>query len=212
MQNILFDLDGTLTDPQEGILSCIEYALDKLGSDIPERKHLKKYIGPSLWESFKEMLKTDCHERANEAVMIYRERFSAEGKFENTPYEGIYETLSSLKDKGFNLYICTAKPAVFAREIAEHFKFSHFFKEIYGSGLDGSMVDKTELIAHILKTEKIDPAYSVMIGDRQYDIKGALNNSLSPFGVSYGFGSEEELKEAVRIFDSPPEISSYFAR
>lgn len=210
MKNILFDLDGTLTDPQEGILGCIEYALDRLGANIPHRDHLKKYIGPSLWESFKEMLNTDSDERADEAVMIYRERFSTEGKFENSPYEGIHETLQQLSDYGYNLFICTSKPGVFARDIAEHFKFAQYFKEIYGSRLDGSLVDKTELIAHIIKTEGLAPEKSVMIGDRKYDILGAKNNGLSPYGVSYGFGTAEELKDAVCVFNTPKCIAKFF--
>ncbi|PLX68254.1 MAG: HAD family hydrolase [Denitrovibrio sp.] len=212
MQNILFDLDGTLTDPQEGILGCIEYALIKLGFDTPHRDHLKKYIGPSLWESFKEMLNTDSDEQADEAVMVYRERFSKEGKFENKPYDGIHDTLNTLKSRGYTLYICTSKPAVFAKEIAEHFEFAGFFKEIYGSQMDGSLVDKTQLIAHIIQEEKINPERSVMIGDRKYDIIGAKNNKLTPYGVSYGFGSIDELKDARHIFDSPKCIADFFIK
>ena len=105
MKNILFDLDGTLTNPQKGILNCIKYALDKLNVPIPPESSLLKYIGPSLWESFKEMLDTDSEEEANEGVMLYRERFSTVGKFENTPYSGIQETLGTLKAKGYTLYI-----------------------------------------------------------------------------------------------------------
>lgn len=210
MKNILFDLDGTLTNPQEGILNCIRYALEKLDAPIPPESTLVKYIGPSLWESFKEMLNTDSHEKANEGVMIYRERFSTVGKFENNPYDGIHDTLDSLKSKGYNLYICTSKPRVFAKEIAEHFKLAPYFSEIYGSNLDGSLVDKSQLIAHILTNEKLAPDESVMIGDRKYDITGAINNGLKPYGVSYGFGSEEELKEAVQIFHKPISISEYF--
>jgi phosphoglycolate phosphatase len=210
MKNILFDLDGTLTNPREGILNCIRYALDKLNVAAPPESSLLKYIGPSLWESFKEMLHTDSEEKANEGVMLYRERFSTVGKFENTPYSGIHETLKTLRSKGYTLYICTSKPSVFAKEIAEHFKFASFFKEIYGSNLDGSLVDKTQLIAHILHAEQLDPSESIMIGDRKYDLIGARNNSLKPYGVSYGFGSGEELKDAEYVFNAPIKIASYF--
>lgn len=210
MKNILFDLDGTLTDPEEGILNCIEYALEKLGAPVPERSGLKKYIGPPLWESFMELLGTDSREEANRAVLTYRERFTKEGMFENRPYDGMHEMLGELRGAGFNLYVCTSKPGVFARQIAEHFSFDGYFNNIYGSGLDGSMVEKSDLIAHILTTESIKPGDAGMIGDRRYDINGALNNNVSPYGVSYGFGIGDELKDALRIFDSPLAISSFF--
>jgi phosphoglycolate phosphatase len=210
MKNILFDLDGTITDPQEGILNCIEYALEKLKVEKPERSSLKKYIGPPLWESFKEMLDTESFEEANNAVMLYRERFSDVGMFENKPYEGIHETLDKLCSKGYTLYICTSKPGVFAKKIAEHFKFAHYFKHIYGSLLDGSLVDKDKLIAHIISEEDIVPADSAMIGDRKYDIEGALANSLNPYAVNYGYGCEEEHKKALKIFESTKDISDFF--
>jgi len=209
MQNILFDLDGTLTNPETGILNCIEYALNRLGMPIPARESMKKYIGPPLRDSFKELLNTECENRASEAVMVYRERFSDVGKFENQPYKGITETLDKLKQDGHSLYICTSKPTVFARQIAEHFGFASFFSEIHGSNLDGSLVDKTELIRHILKTYNIQPENCSMIGDRSYDINGAVNNNVTPYGVSYGFGKEGELKKARTIFKSPYEIAAY---
>lgn len=210
MKNILFDLDGTLTDPSEGILNCIEYALDKFSAEKPPRESMKKYIGPSLWDSFKELLNTDDHELATKAVLTYRERFSTVGKLENKPYEGIYETLESLKSKNYDLYICTSKPGVFARQIAEHFEFSKYFNNIYGSNLDGTLIDKTELINHILTSEQISPKSASMIGDRKYDITGAKNNSVTPFAVSYGFGTPDEHTDAKHIFSSITEISSYF--
>jgi len=210
MKNILFDLDGTLTDPQEGIFNCIEYALEKMGAEKPPRISLKKYIGPSLWESFKEMLATENDDLATKAVLTYRERFSTVGKFENLPYEGIHQSLENLQNAGFNLYICTSKPDVFAKDIADHFEFSKYFKQIYGSMLDGTMVDKTELIAHIIKTENLSAVETAMIGDRKYDILGGINNKLHPYGVSYGFGMTNELRGALKVFDTPIEISEHF--
>ncbi|PLX66226.1 MAG: hypothetical protein C0603_12525 [Denitrovibrio sp.] len=212
MKNILFDLDGTISDPQLGIINCIVYALEKLNVDVPERNSMNKYIGPPLWESFKEMLGTESKEEAHEAVVIYRERFSKIGMFENTPYDGIFETLDSLKKHGYQLFICTSKPTVYAKQIAEHFKFDSYFNEIYGSNLNGSHVEKTELIAHIIQTEKINPYESAMIGDRIYDITGAINNGLSPYGVSYGYGNQEEHKDAITVFNTPKDISTFFLR
>ncbi|ADD67687.1 Haloacid dehalogenase domain protein hydrolase [Denitrovibrio acetiphilus DSM 12809] len=210
MKNILFDLDGTLTDPHEGIIKSIKYALDKLNAPIPSHNKLKKYIGPPLWESFKEMLNTDSDAEANKGVMLYRERFSTKGLFENQPYDGIDTALSYLNNKGYALYICTSKPQVFAKQIAEYFGFDHYFKGIYGSNLDGSLVDKSHLISHILQKENLLSVNSSMIGDRRYDIQGACNNKVTPYGVSYGFGSPDELKDAVRIFNTPVEITEHF--
>jgi len=210
MKTILFDLDGTITNPQEGILNCIRYALDKLNVPSPSEDVLKTYIGPSLWESFKEMLNTDSQDDATEAVMLYRERFSTVGKFENSPYDGIFDTLENLNAKGYTLYICTSKPGVYAKDIAKHFKFHTFFKEIYGSNLDGSLVDKSQLIEHILSTEGIAPSETAMIGDRKYDIIGAANNGLSPYGVLYGFGDAEELSDAIATFKTPSSIATHF--
>lgn len=210
MKNILFDLDGTLTDPQEGIINCIQYALDRLSVQSPPRETMKKYIGPSLWDSFMELLSTENRDEAFEAVKIYRERFSSEGMFENRVYDGIHTALNELTSSGYELYICTSKPEVFAEQIAEHFGLADFFTKIYGSRLDGTLVEKTDLIAHILACESLLPEETAMIGDRKYDIKGALNNRLSPFGVSYGFGSPEELKDAIQIFATPALISHHF--
>jgi len=209
IKNILFDLDGTLTDPQEGILNCIEYALEKLNVEKPERKSMLKYIGPSLWESFKEMLNTDKQEEADKAVQLYRERFSSIGKLENKPYDGIFELLEELQ-KGYTLYICTSKPEIYASQIAEHFGFAKYFKKVYGSMLDGSLVDKKLLIAHILDSEKISNDSTVMIGDRIYDIEGAKSNGLKAFAVSYGYGCESEHSDAEKVFNSTDEIKGYF--
>jgi len=210
MKNILFDLDGTITDPAEGILNCIQYALDKLKVTAPPRGAMKQYIGPPLWESFKEMLNTDSDEEAHNAVMIYRERFSKEGMFENVPYDGIFETLDSLKSAGYSLYICTSKPMVFAKQIAEHFDFAKYFDKIYGSNLDGSLIEKTVLISHILSTENVQPESAVMIGDRKYDIIGAKNNKVAPYGVSYGYGNDDEMRDALKVFHTPLSISDFF--
>jgi phosphoglycolate phosphatase len=212
MKNILFDLDGTLTNPAEGIVNCIVYSLEKMGGSVPEKAHLTRYIGPPLWKSFMELLRTDDKDLAHEAVLRYRERFSDVGLYENTPYSGVHETLHSLNEHGYTLYVCTSKPAVFAKRIAEHFDFAKYFKEIHGSALDGALVEKDELIAHILHTEGLMPADCAMIGDRSFDIDGALQNNVTPYGVSYGFGTPEELVRAEHIFDSPSDIGAFFTK
>lgn len=210
IKNILFDLDGTLTDPSDGIINCIEYALEKLKLDIPERDSMRRFIGPPLWKSFQELLNTDSETEAQTAVNIYRERFSVIGMFENLPYNGIVPMLSSLRQSGYRMFVCTSKPEIFATKILAHFELDMYFEKIYGSSLDGTHVEKDSLIAHILSSEKLSPTDTAMIGDRIYDIDGADKNGLKAFGVSYGFGTAEEFASAYKVFDSPMEIEKFF--
>ncbi len=210
--NILFDLDGTLTDPSEGITGCIEYALNRLNVPCPPREQLKKYIGPPLWQAFAELLNTTDKAEAENGVCIYRERFSTIGLFENTLYEGITDALEAITAAGHTLFICTSKPKVFADKIADRFGLSPFFKQIYGSELDGKHVEKDMLIAHLLNTEGLDTGKTVMIGDRIYDIKGALANGIKGYGVTYGFGEREEFDGAAGIFSNPAEIAAFFVQ
>jgi phosphoglycolate phosphatase len=210
-KNILFDLDGTLTDPSVGITTCIEYALEKLKVPCPPRQSLTKYIGPPLWQSFAELLGTTDREAADEALAIYRERFSTIGLFENTPYDGISEALENIRSSGYELFVCTSKPQVFAERIVEKFELRRFFNKVYGSSLDGTHVEKDGLIAHLISSEGLDKNCTVMIGDRIYDIAGAKANGIRGYGVSYGFGEFSEFAGAETVFSSPGEIASYFA-
>ena len=191
--NLLFDLDGTLTDPFEGITRCIEYALVTLGRPAPERDSLKWCIGPPLQKSLAELLDTEDDRLAQRALALYRERFSSTGLFENTVYNDIPPVLGSLKNLGYDLYVATAKPFVYARQIIEHFDLLPYFTKVYGSELDGTRTDKSDLISYILKQEKLDPARTVMIGDRKHDIIGAKVNNVSAIGVLWGYGTEQEM-------------------
>jgi len=191
-QNILFDLDGTLTDPREGITRSIQYALAKLGIDEPDLTRLEHFIGPPLLQAFMQFYQFD-EARAWEAVNFYRERFKVTGLYENRVFDGVGELLSELQGQGRTLYIATSKPWVFAREIARHFDFARHFKVIYGSELDGTRTNKVELIGHLLAEEGLDPAQTLMIGDRKHDLIGARSNGLEAVAVGYGFGSHEEL-------------------
>lgn len=194
MKHILIDLDGTLTDPQEGILACIGYALAKLGLTVPDSAVLKSFIGPPLQQTFLEI----CGEEAlaAEGVALYRERFSVKGLYENSVYEGIPECLAQLKASGSTLYVATSKPTVYSQRIIEHFGLAAYFAQVYGSELDGTRTDKTDLLAHILACEGIAAREAVMIGDRRYDIVGAKNHGLASVGVLWGYGSETELSSA----------------
>jgi phosphoglycolate phosphatase len=207
IENILFDLDGTLTDSRLGITKSIQYALGKLGKPVPAVGDLLWCIGPDLRESFKKILKSD-DDTAETAVTFYREYYKEKGKFENEVYSGIPEVLEELNEQGLNLFVVTSKPYVFAIEIVTHFELLRFFKGVYGSELGGKFVDKGELIAHMLRAEKISAGESVMVGDNSNDIIGAKGNGVCSIGVTYGYGTREELIEsgADFIVDSPEEI------
>jgi phosphoglycolate phosphatase len=190
----LFDLDGTLTNPKTGITRSVQYALDKLGRPVPEADELTWMIGPPLFASFTELL--GGTEEVQDAVRFYRERYGDVGLFENEVYAGIPALLRNLQEKGVRLYVATSKLHVFARRILDHFDLSRFFIEIYGSELDNRNADKRDLIRHILERERFDPARAVMIGDREHDAIGAQANGLASIGVTWGYGSREELLEA----------------
>jgi phosphoglycolate phosphatase len=191
--NLLFDLDGTLTDPFLGITSCIAYALNALGRTAPSPENLRWCIGPPLQNIFAELLGSNDDQLAKTALAKYRERFGSIGLFENEVYPGIVETLKTLKDFGYTLYVATAKPTVYAERIVIHFGLNAYFNRIYGSDLDGKHSDKTSLISHILKQEELEPARTMMIGDREQDMIGAQNNKICCIGVLWGYGTEEEL-------------------
>jgi phosphoglycolate phosphatase len=193
--SILFDLDGTLTDPKIGVTRSIQYALEKMGRPVPDQKDLLWCIGPPLMGSFEKLLGEDGR-LANKALGLYRERFGEVGKFENEVYADIPETLKRLRQRGLRLYLSTSKPLVFAREIITHFGLGSCFNGLYGSRLDGGLNDKGELIAHILRQESLSAEEAIMVGDRKYDIIGARQNGLASCGVTYGYGSEEELRSA----------------
>lgn len=189
---LLFDLDGTLTDPREGITRSVQYALTQLDIHEPDLQALEHFIGPPLLQCFMQTYSLS-EARAWEAVNHYRVRFREVGLYENRVFVGIVELLQLLREQGRTLYIATSKPTVFATEIARHFDFGHYFKAIYGSELDGTRTNKVELIAHLLQQEGLSPADTLMIGDRKHDLIGAHSNGLSAVAVGYGFGSQGEL-------------------
>lgn len=191
---ILFDLDGTLTDPAEGITKSVQYALKKYGIEVSDLASLKKFIGPPLTHSFMEFYGF-TNEVAKEAVEFYREYFAVTGIFENSVFPGVEELLKSILACGGTLYVATSKPTVFAKRILEHFNLSHYFKDVIGSNLDGTMVDKAEIIKHVLGLEALEDKSSfIMIGDREHDCIGAIKNDIEVIGVTFGYGGEEELK------------------
>lgn len=194
--NILFDLDGTLTDPRDGIVRCIQYALERLGLESRSEEELLHFIGPPLRESFCELLNTTDQVALTRAVNVYRERYSTIGLLENDVYAGIPEALSALRERGDVLFVATSKPGLYAQQILDHFDLSTHFRSIWGCELDGTRADKGELIAHLLEQEKLAPGDSVMVGDRSHDAIGARANGITPVGVLWGYGDEQELTAA----------------
>jgi phosphoglycolate phosphatase len=190
----LFDLDGTLTDPKTGITRSVQYALEKLGRPVPDADELTWMIGPPLIAGFTELL--GGTDEASDAVRFYRERYGDVGLYENEVYAGIPALLRHLQEKGVRLYVATSKLHVFARRILDHFELSRFFIEIYGSEPDNRNADKRDLIRHILGQERFDPAQAVMIGDRKHDAIGAGANGIAAIGVTWGYGSRQELSAA----------------
>jgi phosphoglycolate phosphatase len=193
MVNVLFDLDGTLTDPREGIVACLKYALLGLGHDCPSDLDLARFIGPPLKESFAVLLHTADRKQINAAVELYRQRFSSKGMLDNTVYPGIHSALTTLRGRGALLFVTTSKPRVFAERIVEHFGLKEYFCAVYGSELDGTRSDKGELIAHVLQAESLSPHSTVMVGDRAHDVVGAKVHGVFPIGVLWGYGSSDEL-------------------
>ena len=205
-KRVLFDLDGTLTDPKDGIVRSIQYALRKMRQEELSESALVKYIGPPLRETFAELL--GQQDGVEEAVRLYRERFSTIGLFENTVYPGVAELLERIRARGWLLDVVTAKPTVYASRIVEHFGLLQYFQNVYGSELDGRFAEKTELIGHVLNTENLRKERVVMVGDREHDVKAARAHGIATIGVTYGYGSREELREAGAhwICDSPEDL------
>lgn len=203
--HIYFDLDGTLTDPYEGITKCILYALDELGFPHPDDDYLYNCIGPPLWDTFPELVGETLTQRA---VELYRERFVEFGWKENTPYEGIADALEAVAAAGHTLFVATAKPHMHAARIIEHFGMGDFIHNVYGSELDGTRATKGDLLAFAIERNPGADTH-VMIGDRKHDLIGALANDMTPIGVAWGYGSIEELTEAgaAAIAQSPRELA-----
>lgn len=189
----LVDLDGTLTDPYLGISGSILYALEKLDRPAIDENALRAAIGPPLEGSFAAMLGGDAH-LAKQALGHYRERFSSIGLYENVVFDGIPESLAVLQQAGVKMFLASSKPRVFCERILDHFGLTPFFATVHGSELDGRLGEKSELIAHILAAEAIDPAHCVMIGDRRYDIEGARANSIKVAAVGWGYGTVAEFE------------------
>lgn len=198
---LLWDLDGTLTDPKEGITRSVQYALKRLDYPHYEGDNLDWIIGPPLKESFKTLFQTTDDALLNQAISIYRERYREVGLYENIVYPGIPDLLAQLKEKGCRHLLATSKPRVFAEQILQHFSMDSYFSVIMGSELNGQFVEKDCLIAEVLKALPVDSrSKTVMIGDRRFDVDGARANHIDVISVGYGYGTGEELRVAAPDF------------
>jgi phosphoglycolate phosphatase len=193
---ILFDLDGTLTDPGEGITNSVAYGLAHFGIAVEDKTTLYSFIGPPLMDSFQQFYGM-TEAQAREAIEQYRVYFRAKGMLENLVYPGMAQLLEQLQQAGKTLLVATSKPEVFAVEILQHFGLDGYFTCIAGATLDGSRSTKIDVISHALaQCPGADLSQAVMVGDRKFDILGAQHFGLDSIGVLFGYGSREELTQA----------------
>ncbi|MFB6467822.1 HAD family hydrolase [Cytobacillus sp. Hz8] len=211
---ILFDLDGTLSDPKIGITKSVQYALKKMNIEEPDLDMLECFIGPPLSVSFAEYYDFNEFQR-NQAIEFYRERFKEKGMFENKLFSLIPDLLKALKDQGLTLVVATSKLTVFSEQILAYFHIDTYFDLIVGSNLDGTRSAKGEIIQYILEHYKDHPKEDfIMIGDRKYDIIGANQTGIDSIGVTYGYGTYEELAaaKATYIVETVEELKNIILR
>lgn len=214
---LLFDLDGTLTDPKVGICTCVQYALASFGIEEPDLDKLEPFIGPPLKDSFMKFYQMD-EAQAEAAIEKYRERFSDTGIFENKLYAGIPEMIRALNSKGMFMAVASSKPTVYVQRILEHFQIARYFRVVVGSELDGTRSSKDEVVTEALRQlfgdKPVEKDKVYMIGDRCFDVEGAHAIGVEAVGVTYGYGSMEELKEAKAdyIVRSVEELQKFLLR
>ena len=211
--HILFDLDGTLTDPGEGITNSVMYALKKFGINVEDRAELYKFIGPPLADSFKEFYGFS-DEKAWQAVEFYREYFGDKGLYENRVYRGIREILEKLNAHGIKLYVATSKPTMYTLKILEKFQLLEYFEVVSGSAMDEKNSDKATIIKYAVDKGGIPCHQALMVGDRKFDIFGAKANNMDSVGVLFGYGGKEELTnaQATYIIETPEELLNIVLR
>ena len=192
---VLFDLDGTLTDPGVGIVNGIVYALNKFGIEVEDRTKLYEFIGPPIKDSFMDYYGMS-EEDALTCVKYYREYYGDTGLFENKVYEDISYVLEELKNKGVTLVVATSKPTLFSEKILEKFDLMKYFDFVSGSSMDGNNAEKAVIISNALAKLSFTTDEMIMVGDRKFDVIGAKNNNMKSIGVLYGYGNREEFEAA----------------
>ncbi len=210
-KNIIFDLDGTLTDSKPGIVKGVQYALRCYGVDEPDLDKLTSFVGPPLYKSFMDYLGCS-EEEAKEAVECYREYYAETGLYENALYDGVEGLLYALKEKGYRLLIASSKPRIYVKRILSFFRILRYFDIVEGSELDSKRTDKAELLGYVLDKWNLKAEECVMIGDRKHDVLGARANGMDSIAVGYGYGSEDELSKAgpTYFFSTIEELKNFF--
>jgi phosphoglycolate phosphatase len=193
---VLFDLDGTLTDPRPGFVRSIRHALARLGRPCPPNDALASFIGPPLRGTFATLLGTADRGLVEQAMSLYRERYAEVGLYENSVYDGVAEMLETVRGRGSALFVATSKPRVYAERIVKHFGLDRHFAGVYGAELGGRFDDKAALLTHLLATERTAASTAVMVGDRATDVASAGLNGIRSVGVLWGYGPEAELVAA----------------
>lgn len=208
LKTLFFDLDGTITDSQAGIINSIRYSEQKLQLPAHSAEQLQLFIGPPLLESYEKYFGL-TPAQAQTALLAYREYYAKQGIFENQVYAQIPETLAQLKQAGLQIMLVTSKPENYAEQIITHFNLASYFDHIYGASFDEKRAAKTEIIAYALASEQLTtPGTIAMVGDRENDINGAHDHQLHSIAVRYGFGSDAELQAAHPsiTIDQPAEL------
>ncbi len=208
---VLFDLDGTLTDPAPGIIGSFRKALVDLGHEPPPFESLGWIIGPALRLSFPKVMGEGADAEA--ALERYRAHYGDGGMYDLTLYDGMMEAVSAIRAASERMFVCTAKPEPYAVPIVERFGYAPHFERVYGAALDGSLDDKADIIAKIIAEQGIDPARTVMIGDRLHDIHAAQRHGIASIGVAWGYGGAEELTRAgaTAICHRPQDLPAFVA-
>lgn len=191
---ILFDLDGTITDPYMGITNSIMYALGEMGREIPPREELKSFIGPPLYDEFRRKFGM-THDEATEAVRLYRVYYPEKGLYENRLIDGTEQLLAALKMRQRKICLATCKPEPYAREILRHFGIDGYFDVVGAAALDGSISTKAQVLRQVMSKTGAAPEACLLIGDRMHDIMGAHEVGMKCAAVRVGFGSDEEFEE-----------------
>ncbi len=208
---VLLDLDGTISDNYTGIARSIGYALESLGAPAADAATLRSCVGPPLRDSFRRLLATNDAALIEQAIALYRERYADVGWQENVVYPGIAQALPALS-RARPLFLCTAKPTVYARRIIERFGFTGHFVALYGTDLAGTLDDKAVLLAQLAAEQGFPPATAVMIGDRANDIRAAHRNGARAIGVLWGYGSRDELGQADTLVTHPDDLAAALDR
>ena len=206
---VIFDFDGTVTDTGEGILKSLQYSFEQMGNEVPDLSDLKKFIGPPIHYSYVNFYGIDESE-VEQYIKKYRERYKKIGIYECFVYDGMLETLKTLRENGVKLGIASSKPIKLVYDVMEYLRLTEYFDAVVGTQFDDSNhPGKTDLVLQSMeKLEDSDKSRTLMVGDRFFDIDGAAGAGVDSVGVTYGYGSREEFMEhnATYIVDSPKEI------